>query len=125
MSILLDSDIVISLLRGRPREEAACAERLSRNEALYYSPITKAEVFAGMRRKEEAATRGLFSLLICLPVSDEIGETAGYYVAAYGRSHGVEIADALIAATAREHHTPLWTLNKKHYPMPDVTLIEG
>ena len=125
MSVLLDSDVVISLLRGRSPERAAWTDRLSRNEVLFYSPITKAEVFAAMRRNEEVPTRRLFSLLVCLPITEEIGETAGYYLAAYGLSHGVEIADALIAATAREHHTPLWTLNKKHYPMPDITLVEG
>ncbi len=39
---------------------------------------------------------------------------------AYRASHSTEVADALIAATARVAVLPLWTLNKKHYPMKDI-----
>ena len=42
------------------------------------------------------------------------------YLARYARSHGVEIADALIAAAAVTAGLRLWTLNRRHYPMPDV-----
>jgi len=45
---------------------------------------------------------------------------AGRYVNRYGKSHGVEVMDALIAATAKVNRLPLWTLNKKHYPMRDI-----
>ena len=33
------------------------------------------------------------------------------------RSHGVQLGDALIAATAAVHDAELWTRNRKHYPM--------
>jgi len=35
----------------------------------------------------------------------------------YGKSHGVGIADAIIAALAKDLNAKLATLNKKHYPM--------
>ena len=44
----------------------------------------------------------------------------GAYLHRYGRSHGVEIADALVAADAVGSGLRLWTLNRKHYPMPEV-----
>jgi predicted nucleic acid-binding protein len=37
--------------------------------------------------------------------------------AQYARSHGLGIADAVIAATTRLHGLRLATLNVRHYPM--------
>jgi len=53
-----------------------------------------------------------------------MGRQAGAYLARYARSHGVEIADALIAAAATTAGLHLWTLNRKHYPMEDVRFFE-
>jgi hypothetical protein len=46
-------------------------------------------------------------------------------LALFGRSHGVEIADALVAAAASTAGLHLWTLNREHYPMPDLRLYGG
>ncbi len=63
----------------------------------------------------------MFGLMECLKIDDAIGRKAGEYMKAYYRaSHSTEIADALIAATACVTDLPLWTLNKKHYPMKDI-----
>mgnify|MGYP000852648065 CR=1 FL=1 len=35
----------------------------------------------------------------------------------YGKSHGVGLADAILAATAEAEKAELKTLNTKHYPM--------
>lgn len=35
----------------------------------------------------------------------------------YGKSHGVGLADAIVAATAQIENAELKTLNTKHYPM--------
>jgi hypothetical protein len=50
------------------------------------------------------------------------GRRAGSYLSCYARSHGIEIADALIAAAASTAGLSLWTLNRKHYPMEDLRL---
>jgi predicted nucleic acid-binding protein len=49
-----------------------------------------------------------------------IGRGAGRYLNAYSRSHGIELADALIAAAAHARDIPLWTLNRRRYPGRDV-----
>ena len=54
-----------------------------------------------------------------------MGRRAGAYLARYARSHGVELADALVAAAATTAGLHLWTLNRKHYPMPDVRSYGG
>jgi predicted nucleic acid-binding protein len=39
----------------------------------------------------------------------------------YRKSHGVELGDALIGSAAVLNGAALWTRNKKHYPMKDVS----
>ena len=41
----------------------------------------------------------------------------------YGKSHGVGLADALIAATAELAQATLVTLNAKHFPMLPTVLV--
>jgi len=53
------------------------------------------------------------------------GRQAGTYLARYAKSHGVGVADALIAAAAVTTGLQLWTENRKHYPMPDVKFYAG
>jgi predicted nucleic acid-binding protein len=36
------------------------------------------------------------------------------------KSRGVELGDALIAASAGVSGLMLWTMNKNHYPMPEI-----
>ena len=49
---------------------------------------------------------------------------AGKWLVKYRRSHGIEIADALIAASAVENNAELWTGNRKHYPMKDLSFFD-
>ena len=125
MSLLVDSDVVINILRGRRGEAVTLAGLLAAGEAVCFSPITRAEVFAGMRPNEEASTRKLFHLMQCRDVSDAVGEIAGGYLNLFSKSHRLEIADALLAATARRHGLRFWTKNRKHYPMADLVFFEG
>ena len=53
-----------------------------------------------------------------------VGRQAGEYLARYAKTHGVEIADALIAAAASVAGLRLWTLNRRHYPMKDLRFYE-
>jgi predicted nucleic acid-binding protein len=41
----------------------------------------------------------------------------------YGPSHGTGLADALIAATARDTESALVTLNERHFPMLSDVLV--
>jgi predicted nucleic acid-binding protein len=87
---------------------------------LAWTPVSVAEIFAGVRKGEESQLENLFLVLETVPLSGEIGRKAGYYLNTYSKSHGVELGDALIAATAYFNKMPLWTLNRRHHPMRDV-----
>lgn len=118
--ILLDSDVIIAWLRGNDPFVERIPELLDRGEILVWTPISVAEIFAGIRRNEEVRIQNLFSILETIPLSAEAGRKAGHYLGTYSRSHGVKLGDALIAATANLQGMPLWTLNRKHYPMKDI-----
>ena len=98
-----------------PRGELAAGE-----DALFYSPVTVAEIWHGARPQEHAAIEQLFSALIVVPIDTEIARRAGGYLRQFHRSHSVELGDALIASTASVHKLSLWTRNRKHYPMPGL-----
>jgi predicted nucleic acid-binding protein len=52
-------------------------------------------------------------------------ETAVNLLAAYKLSDGLDLLDALIAATAIRHDLPLATFNVKHFrAIPDLTIVQ-
>ena len=90
----------------------------------YCSPVACAEIYAGLRPGEEPLTRAFFEARGEVVLDARTGRRAGSYLAHYARSHGVEIADALVAAAAATAGLRLWTLNRKHYPMSDVRFYD-
>lgn len=119
--ILVDSDILIEVLRGRKAEVVRLwSETVSEEEPMFYSPVTLAEIRHGMRAHERESTERVLSSMVSVPIEVEIGARAGDYLRAFHSSHAVELGDALIAATASIHQLALWTQNRKHFPMKDV-----
>jgi predicted nucleic acid-binding protein len=118
--VLLDSDVIIEWLRGHEPFVSQIASLLEQRSQLFWTPVSVAEIYAGVRHDEESQIANLFVLMESLDVTMPQGKTAGEYLKAYSKSHGVELGDALIAACATTERLPLWTLNKKHYPMKGV-----
>jgi predicted nucleic acid-binding protein len=116
--IVVDTSILIDHLRGDERARNALSEALQSRERLHGSVMTKVEVLAGMRDREEKKTRRLLNLMDWVPVTDSIAERAGELARAYLRSHpGVDPVDYVIAATTEQLGAELWTRNSKHFPM--------
>jgi predicted nucleic acid-binding protein len=63
----------------------------------------------------------LLRALLCAPIDYETGRQAGDYLRQYRKSHDLQISDALIAAAAVLNHAELWTRNRKHYPMKELS----
>ncbi len=113
--ILVDTNILIDYLRGRP-DAIAWLEALDERTAI--SAISVLELYAGARsQRDERDIIALREQLTCLPGGEEITERAGAILRHYRMSHGIDIPDALIAATAEHHGLRLATLNTKHFPM--------
>jgi predicted nucleic acid-binding protein len=122
MIVLIDSDILIEVARGR---DAAIIEKwvelAESDDVVLCSPVSVAELWHGARPKEHKALAGLFRALTCVPIDAETGRQAGDYLRVYHKSHAVELGDALIAAAAVQNRATLWTRNRKHYPMRGVS----
>jgi predicted nucleic acid-binding protein len=125
VTVLVDSDILIEVSRGRDSTILAKWMELSESDALIlFSPVTAAELWAGARLSEYPKLEALFDALVCVPADASVGRRAGEYLRRYRKSHSVELGDALIAAGTVASGGQLWTRNRKHYPMPELTFYE-
>jgi len=113
--LLLDTDVMVDYLRGNGHARDFVMREA---DAIAVSAITVAELFAGVRTDAEARDLDeLLGAITVLAVSADIARQAGLLKARYARSHGLGIADAVIAATTHMHELTLATLNVRHYPM--------
>jgi predicted nucleic acid-binding protein len=117
---LLDTDVIIDWLRRNERIVAWLEARDRAGDFLACTPVSVAELYAGLRPREEFVIGEVLRVLHCVDITERVGRKAGHYRATFGASHGVEIADALIAAAAHVHGLTLCTGNLRHYPMRDV-----
>ena len=114
-SILLDTDVLVDFFRGHKQAITLVNANSTR---IILSSIVIAELYAGVKGDaEQAALDNFTSLFRVVPVSAQIAKAGGLYKRDYGKSHGVGIADAILAATAEAENAELKTLNTKHYPM--------
>jgi predicted nucleic acid-binding protein len=125
VGVLYDSDIIIEILRGRAKAVEAARALEGVGVPTYCTAVAWAEIYAGIRSGEEPLTQAFFEARGEIVLDATVGRRAGAYLARYGRSHGVELADALVAAAATTSGVRLWTLNRKHYPMPDLRFYEA
>ena len=114
-SLLLDTDVLVDFLRGYGKAVTFVNTHSSR---IILSSIVVAELFAGVNEDADlTALENFVSLFRVIPLTTEIAKTGGLYKRDYGKSHGVGLADAIIAATCEAENAELKTLNIKHYPM--------
>ena len=113
--ILVDTDVLVDYLRGDDRAAAfvkKCAERM------VLSSVVVAELYAGVKGEDELAALDEFvALFRVVTVTVEIARAGGLLKRDFGKSHGVGMADAILAATAQAEGADLATLNVRHYPM--------
>jgi len=120
--MIIDTDVLIWYMRGNDK-----ALRVIENTDFFFiSVVTYMELVQGMRNKSEL---NMFRQALhawnttILYISEEISAKAMFAVEQYFLSHSMEMADALIGATAIDYGLPLLTGNDKHYKvMKDMTI---
>ena len=122
MTVLVDSDVLIEVSRQRDHDLLSKWTALAESDnAILCSPVSSAELWAGAWPREHEALTKLLRTLLCAPIDYETGRQAGNYLHQYRKSHGLQISDALIAAAAVLNQAQLWTRNRKHYPMKELS----
>lgn len=120
--MLVDTDVLIWNLRGN----ANAADTLDALSGFHLSAITYMELAQGARNKQELRTihQALhFWAAETLPLTPAISSRASYLVEQHALANSMQLADALIAATALEHGLDLLTANDKHYrPVNDLVI---
>ncbi len=126
MRAYIDSDVLIWHLRGR--QEAAQFLRTLDSERgidLWIGAIQRAEILFFMRPEEEKATRALLSRFRTEPVGQEGVDLAADIYRRYYPSCGMDVNDALLAATAQRTGGTIYTLNVKHFPVSGLTVVRA
>lgn len=116
--MLIDTDVLIWNMRGN----TSAAELLDNADGFTLSAVSYMELVQGVRDKSElrALRKALqYWKAVIQPLDSEISARAMFLIETYALSHGLQMADALIAATAITLGEPLVTANDKHYRMID------
>jgi predicted nucleic acid-binding protein len=120
---LLDTSVLIDALRGVRGRAEDLAQRVEDGHLLACSVITVAEVYAGMRPRERAATENLLESLETYDVTRQIAERAGLLRRTWAaRGKTIALIDLLIASTALESGLILVTDNIRDFPMKELQL---
>jgi len=117
---LLDTSIVIDLLRGFPAA-TNWFQTLGR-QRLAITPVVWMETVQGAsdKVKRAHAIRFLRQFHIEHPTEDD-NRWAMRQLAQFCLSHGIHLEDVMIASVAARLSTPVYTINLKHFaPLPGV-----
>jgi predicted nucleic acid-binding protein len=121
MKLLLDTSILIDVLRLRNHRNEWLAELVRAGHLLSTTTLNIAEIYAGMGPGEEARTEVLLSGLELYELSGTSARLAGRLKNTWARKgHTLTLADAIVAAIAIECGCALLTDNRKDFPMPEV-----
>jgi len=112
--MVIDTDVIIWYMKGNTNAYKTIED--SKNFSI--SVVTYMELVQGMRDKNELnmLRRALHAWNSkILYISEEISVKAMFFVEQHYLSHSIQLADALIGATAISHGFPILTGNDKHY----------
>lgn len=119
-SILVDSDILIEVLRAQARGCSIVGGYCSRERAALLFPRYIGRDSAWHAGTGAGTHRANIFLDAQHPNRDRDWRARRRLPSRLSCQSRLGIGDALIAATASVHHLDLWTRNRKHFPMKDV-----
>lgn len=134
--ILLDTNVLSELMRAKPDPRVLCWVDAQPSSQLAICSITVAEILYGIARMPDGKRKkSLFDMASAMFDEDFAGsilpfdsDAAVHYakIAAESEARGrvVEMADAQIAAIARQHDAVVATRNIRHFESLGVDLVD-
>jgi predicted nucleic acid-binding protein len=120
---LLDTNVIIDALNEKKNRNALLIGLLEQGHLLACCPINVAEIYAGIRPKEEQRTGVLLKSLQYFPITFPIAELAGRLKQTHSRrGRTLTIPDTIVAAVAIHNRLVLLTDNTKDFPMKELQL---
>jgi predicted nucleic acid-binding protein len=122
-AVLLDTTVLIDVLRGRPEAQRRLLALRSAGDAPYTCAVNVEETVRGLRPREHEQARALFTALRIVALGVVEGWRAGEWRREYARrGRTLAQADCLIAAAALTVGGRLATGNPKDFPMRELTI---
>lgn len=122
-ALLLDTTVLIDLLRGRSGAVQRIRELRYAGVIPYVCAVNVEEIVRGLREHEYDTARTLFNGMRLVPLSSEEGWRAGEWRRSFARrGRTLAQADCLIAAAALSVRGHLATGNPKDFPMGEVVV---
>jgi predicted nucleic acid-binding protein len=122
-SVLLDTTILIDLLRGRPDAARRLHALRGAGDAPCVCAVNVEETVRGLRPRELASARALFAGLRIAPLGAAEGWQAGEWRREFARrGRTLSQADCLVAAAALSLGGRLATGNPRDFPMRAITV---
>lgn len=122
-SVLLDTTILIDLLRGRAEAARRLHALRGAGDAPYACAVNVEETVRGLRPRELPSARALFAGLRIAPLGAVEGWQAGEWRREFTRrGRTVSQADCLVAAAALSLDGRLATGNPRDFPMRGITV---
>ena len=136
MNFLIDTSVLSQTRKTEPVAEVVRWWQTQSVSSLALSAMSIHEIRQGIELVDVGATRKAIEIWLqdfvlrqfagrILPVDVAVADvSARLVVAAKKEGHTAELADALIAATAKVHGLRIATLNSKHFEWLDVELVK-
>ncbi|CAK8722125.1 Ribonuclease VapC [Candidatus Electronema halotolerans] len=120
--MIVDTDVLIWYSRGCQ----SAIDLLHGFDRFSLSVVTYMEIVQGVRNKQELnafqKALGILNARV-IQIDELISTKAMFYVEQYALSHSMELADALIGASAVSRQLQLVTGNEKHYKcLPEIEI---
>lgn len=118
--LILDTDILSSLMRGNQQVVAKARAYLTQHGQLTFSIITQYEILRGLKAKDAKRQLGDFERFcarnrVLTLTDDVISKAADTYADLYKRGELIGDADILIAASALANGFGVVTNNERHF----------
>lgn len=122
---LVDTDILIWVLRGNKKYEELL-QILKDKKPLSISTITIAEIYKNIYPSEILKTESVLNEFLTWDITPSIAKIAGLYWQQYTKQlKNLNLTDCLIAGTANTNNLTLVSLNRRHFPMKDISLLDS